>query len=115
VILYAFDVDHTLSVSAGPIALDSVRALREAGHITGLCGNWAVVTRTVQAWWDLFSFLGPLSMTKADFLRHLATYVPATEYVMVGNDGGGLSEDAGAAKEAGWRFISERDFAGGRR
>jgi len=112
--LYAFDVDHTLTVSGGPIGLDAVRQLREEGHITGLCGNWAMVVGH-KGWHTLFSFIGPLSMTKPEFLKHLSQYIPAAEYVMVGNDAPGLSQDGAAAREAGWRFIRENDFAAGGR
>lgn len=117
--LYAFDVDHTLNVAEGPVGLETVAELRNQGHITGLCGNWAVVTGQVPYWWLAFSFLGPLSMTKAEFLRHIAQYVRADEYVLVGNDPmntsvrGAISNDIGAAGEAGWRFIREQDFANG--
>lgn len=43
------------------------------------------------------------------------TFPTADEYVMVGNILGrsGASDDKGAAERAGWRFISERDFAEG--
>lgn len=113
--LYAFDVDHTLSVSRGPIRLPTVWELRQAGNIVGLCGNWAMVTYAIPNWSDLFSFLGPLGLTKADFLRQIEEYVPASEYVMVGNEGTvpGHSQDSEAARLAGWRFIREDDFAAG--
>lgn len=116
--LYAFDVDETLEVSGGPIMIGAVVALRSAGHIVGLCGNWAVVTRAWPAgWFHVFSFVGPMAMTKPDFLRNLAAHVEAEEYVMVGNILGvsGSSDDQGAAVAAGWRFIRERDFAEGAR
>jgi hypothetical protein len=120
--LYAVDVDDTLDVSGGPVPFESVIALRNQGHITGLCGNWAVVTGQVPFWWLAFSFLGPLSMTKPEFLKHIAMYVRADDYVMVGNDPANVpsnrvavSNDSGAASEAGWRFIKESDFAAGQR
>jgi hypothetical protein len=50
--------------------------------------------------------------------EHCVTrYVPAPEYVMVGNDPRvkGQSQDAHAAELAGWRFIREDDFAAGQR
>lgn len=101
--IYAFDVDETLEVSVGPITLASLVELAEAGHVVGLCGNWAVVTGRVQGWHRLFSFLGSMGLSKADFLRQIRQYVPAEEYVMVGNIVGvsGASDDAGAAREAG--------------
>lgn len=115
--LYAFDVDMTLNISGGPVTLKKVWELREAGNIVGLCGNWAAVTLRWSDWYTTFSFLGPMGMNKADFLFHLKRLVPATEYVMVGNDvvQGSSPNDALAAEQAGWRFIKESDFAEGQR
>lgn len=116
--LYAFDVDETLEVSNGPIPVAALRTLREEGHIVGLCGNWAVFVRAVPEWHRIVSFVGPLQLSKADFLGQLRLYVRAGEYVMVGNDpatGWGSSADREAAEEAGWQFIRETDFAAGAR
>lgn len=115
--LYAFDVDLTLNLRGGPVSLEQILVLREAGNIVGLCGNWAVVTLQWPEWYVVFSFLGPLGLSKADFLRQIRQYVPADEYVMVGNDvANGISpNDALAAQEAGWRFIKEEAFADGAR
>jgi hypothetical protein len=120
--IYAFDVDHTLEVSQGPITWASVKQLVEEGHIVGLNGNWAVVTNRVWGWWLHVSFLGPMGATKEQFLRELQTYIPAEEYIMVGNDHvdpkwgtGFVSMDGQAARDAGWRFICEDDFASGKR
>jgi hypothetical protein len=116
--LYAFDVDHTLDVSDGPVPLAALRTLREEGHIVGLCGNWAVFVRAVPEWHKVVSFLGPFQLSKADLLRQLRLYIPAADYVMVGNDpstGFGNSADREAAAEAGWRFIQEAVFAAGAR
>jgi len=114
--VYAFDVDHTLEVSEGPVLVNALRELVEQGHVVGLCGNWAVFVRAVPEWHRLVSFLGPLGITKAEFLVQLRLYVPARDYVMVGNDpktGRGASPDRSAAGQAGWRFIVEQDFADG--
>jgi hypothetical protein len=110
--VYAFDVDETLDISGCPIPLSRVAELRDAGHIVGICGNFAVVTLQVPTWSSLFSFIGPMAITKADFLRQISTYVPADSYVMVGNDPlvFGASDDANAAREAGWEFVREADF-----
>jgi hypothetical protein len=116
--LYAFDVDHTLEVSDGPVPIAALGALREEGHIVGLCGNWAVFVRAVPEWHRMVSFVGPFQLSKADFLVQLRLYMRASEYVMVGNDpatGWGNSADREAAEEAGWRFIREADFAAGAR
>jgi hypothetical protein len=115
--VYAFDVDHTLELSAGPVRLADVVKLREDGHIIGICGNWGAVTRVVGGWHNLFSFIGPIGSTKADMLVQLATYIPAEEHIMVGNDPNvfGQSADSGAAAQAGWRFIREEAFARGAR
>ena len=115
--IYAFDVDETLDVSGGPITIASVESLKTEGHIIGLNGNWAVVVQTVPLWHCIFSFIGPMQMSKNIFLNELKTYIRADDYVMVGNIKGisGASDDEGAAHLAGWRFIKEGDFAAGAR
>jgi hypothetical protein len=116
--LYVFDVDETLEVSNGPVSVAALRALREEGHIVGLCGNWAVFVRAVLDWHRIVSFVGPLQLSKADFLIQLRLYMHAGDYVMVGNDprtGWGSSGDCEAAEQAGWRFIREAEFAAGAR
>jgi hypothetical protein len=115
--IYAFDVDETLEVSEGPIPLEALKNLVNEGHIVGLCGNWAVVTNRVWKWWHWASFIGPMGITKEDFLIQLKKYIPVEEVVMVGNILGvsGRSDDQGAAERAGVRFISEKDFAEGKR
>jgi hypothetical protein len=118
VAVYAFDVDDTLEVSEGPVALASLRGLVERGHIVGICGNWSVLVRAFADWHRLVSFLGPQGLSKAEFLVQLKLHIAANDYVMVGNDpttGFGASPDRAAAAEAGWRFILERDFATGAR
>jgi hypothetical protein len=116
--VFAFDVDDTLEVSNGPVTVGALRELVARGHVVGLCGNWAVFVRAVADWHRVVSFLGPLGISKAEFLVQLRLYVPANDYIMVGNDpltGRGASLDRGAAEEASWRFILERDFAAGAR
>jgi hypothetical protein len=115
--IYAFDVDDTLEVSGGPISVVSVAELKSRGHIVGLNGNWAVVVQSVPLWHQIFSFIGPMEMSKDIFLSQLKTYIRAEEYIMVGNIKGvsGASDDNGAAHLAGWRFIKETDFAEGAR
>ena len=115
--IYAFDVDDTLEVSGGPVSLESVRSLKSEGHIVGLNGNWAVVVRSAPQWHRIFSFIGPMEMSKETFLNQLKTYIRADDYAMVGNIKGlsGASDDQGAAHLAGWRFIKESDFAAGAR
>jgi len=111
--LYAFDVDETLEISGGPIKINQMLQLRNDGNIVGICGNWAVFVRAVNGWQNLIAFLS--IGDKAEFMKHLALYIPAEEFVMVGNVLGvsGSSDDAGAADAAGWRFIKESDFAAG--
>ena len=115
--IYAFDVDDTLEVSGGPISIVSVGGLKAQGHIVGLNGNWAVVVQAVPVWHRIFSFIGPMEMSKDIFLNQLKTYIRANDYIMVGNVKGvsGASDDEGAADLAGWRFIKESDFAAGAR
>jgi hypothetical protein len=115
--IYAFDVDDTLEVSGGPVSIASVGDLKSRGHILGLNGNWAIVVQSVPLWHRIFSFIGPMEMSKDVFLNQLRTYIPAEDYIMVGNIKGisGGSDDEGAARSAGWRFIKESDFAEGAR
>jgi uncharacterized SAM-dependent methyltransferase len=116
--LYAFDVDETLEVSSGPVPVTALSALRDEGHIVGLCGNWGVFVQAVPEWHRIVSFVGPLQLSKADFLTQLRLHIRAGDYVMVGNDprtGWGTSADREAAERAGWRFIREAEFAAGAR
>lgn len=115
--IYAFDVDETLDVSAGPVTLQMMMDLRIAGHIVGLCGNWAVFCQRVSGWQHLISFMNAGAPDKETHLQQLKMYIPANDYVMVGNILGvsGASDDMGAAQRAGWRFIKESDFAAGAR
>ena len=114
-VVYAFDVDETLEVSKGPVKLVDLVTLREHGHIVGLCGTWAMVTLHCPDWHHICSFVGPCGIEKDDFLRQLRQSIPGDDYVMVGNILGmsGASDDRGAAKRAGWRFIQESEFAKG--
>jgi hypothetical protein len=65
--IYAFDVDETLDVSAGPVSMASIAEVKRRGDIVGLNGNWAVVVQTVPLWHRLFSFIGPMEMSKEIF------------------------------------------------
>lgn len=116
-IVFAFDVDHTLEISDGPVPLGALAALRAQGHVVGLCGNWALVVQRVPDWPRLVSFLGPIGCTKVEHLVQLKQYVPADDYVLVGNDPTifGNSSDREAAGQAGWRFLREAEFAAGMR
>lgn len=124
--IYAFDVDHTLEVSEGPVTLASMMDLRVHGHIVGLCGNWGVFLAKVPGWQHLISFFNYGSSDKAAFLADMMNRVPAEEYVLVGNVGPvcakvfeigqtGGSNDLLAARLSGWKFIVEHDFAKGAR
>jgi hypothetical protein len=116
-IVYAFDVDDTLEISGGPVSLQSLINLRAEGHVVGLCGNWAVFCRGVENWHHLISFMNAGTPDKETLLCQLKKYVPAADFVLVGNVPGvsGASDDQGAAQRAGWRFISETEFAEGKR
>ena len=115
--IYAFDCDHTLIISSGPVTLESIIELRKEGHIVGICGNWAAVAQCVMGWHNLFSFISPMEIPKALFLNQISTFIRAEEYVMVDNIIGvsGASDDKGAAEQAGWKFIQENSFAAGER
>ena len=123
-IVYAFDVDETVEISAGPVTLQSMVDLKQQGHIVGLCGNWALFCQSVQNWHQLISFVnaappmflpGGVRMDKTWFMQELKKFIPADDYVLVGNILGvsGNSDDQGSAERAGWRFIKESDFAAG--
>ena len=114
--IYAFDVDGTLEISAGPIKMAAVRALAASGRetVVGICGNWAVLVRADPGWFDYISFLGPMAMTTVDFLHQLSQYLrdaDAPEFVMVGNE----PIDAMSAHGAGWRYLDAGAFAAGAR
>ena len=115
--VYAFDVDDTLWVSNGPVTLGMCEELMSHGHVLGLFGNWAMVVQNFYSWHWIFHFLGPMAMTKDNFLSQIKQYMPAEDYIMVGNipGRGGPSNDKLAAELAGWRFIEEVEFANGQR
>lgn len=115
--VYAFDVDETLEISAGPVKLADMMQLRVDGHIVGVCGNMGAFCQRISGWQHLISFLGQGLIPKDQFLAHLKINIVADEYIMVGNIIGvsGASDDKGAAERAGWRFIKESDFAAGSR
>ncbi len=129
--LYSFDVDETLEISNGPVKLQSLIDLRVRGHIVGLCGNWGLFCNRVQGWHHMISFVncslviadqsGKLHGDKAWFLSELKKYIPAEEYIHVGNRFGRVnslghvcgSHDEDAAQRSGYRFILEDEFARG--
>jgi hypothetical protein len=128
--LYSFDVDETLEISNGPIKLNELVALRNEGHIVGICGNWGLFVK-VPGWQHIASFvncclvvqdqLGNVHGDKGWFLAELRKYIPAEEYIHVGNIFGRVnklgvscgSHDDVAAAQAGWRFILEDHFSDG--
>lgn len=124
--VWAFDVDDTIEVSNGPVTLQSMMDLRVAGHIVGLCGNWAKFLASVPGWHHLISFFN-YGQVKNVFLYEMRLHIPnAEDYIMVGNVGPldartfgepqtGGSDDMSQAFGAGWRFIKEHDFAKGNR
>lgn len=134
--VYSFDIDETLEISNGPVTIQSMMDLKLQGNVVGLCGNWALFVQAVKGWQNLISFVncapplylqqinqGPVRMDKAWFLMELKKYIPADDYVHVGNRPGctnklGVvtnSEDEEAARIAGWRFLLEDSFANGER
>lgn len=121
--VYAFDIDECLEISNGPVTLLSMMELRGQGHIVGLCGNWGLFCQTVRGWQYFVSFMNNGGTDKETHLSQLKMYVPADDYIMVGNIHGRKnslgfvcgSRDSEAAAKAGWRFIVEDDFAQGAR
>lgn len=113
--IYAFDIDDTIEQLGGPVTLASMEELRAAGHVIGLCGNWAAFCRRFNNWWRLVSFMN-VAIAKEQLLTGLREQLPHyDDYILVGNILGvsGASDDQGAAVCAGWRFIKESDFAAG--
>lgn len=125
VICYAFDVDETLEISHGPVKLEAMQELRRWGHIVGICGNMHVFC-SLPDWHERVSFLGQGFLPKEAFLHGLKINIRADDFVMVGNVGpdcakasglpqSGSSADWTAATKAGWRFLTEKEFAEGKR
>lgn len=114
--VYAFDVDDTLEVSGGPVKISSIVEIKSERTLILLAGNWAVVTSQVHNWQYLFSGMN-VGIAKEVFLAEIKKYIQSNEYIMVGNvkNGTHKSDDKGAAGTAGWRFISEQQFAAGER
>lgn len=115
--VYAFDIDETLwfSPAPGPITYEMVKAVKDAGHVVGLLGQWAhnrALDREPR-WHALFSFVGmvPWSNNKHLFMAEWKQYVAADDYVMVGN----RPQDEICAQLGGWRFVGEAEFANGMR
>lgn len=117
--IYLFDVDRTLCYADGPVNMQPILELHAAGHAVGLCGNWARALREIDSycWTRLFSFIGPMAMTKAAFMLQIKTFVRADDYVMVGNDRaeGPSPNDQIVAELVGWRFVEAQAFADGAR
>lgn len=111
---FAFDVDETLEISNGPIKIADIKALYDAGHIVGICGNWSHFVKVVPEWYKMVSFIGQFYgyTSKTVFLSQLKSAINVEEYIMIGNDPAhfGNSNDIQAAKEAGWTFIREDQF-----
>lgn len=108
--VYAFDVDLTLDCAGGPIPISQLYLLSAQRHIIGICGNWPVFVHAVPDWQFLVSFIGPMGVSKGNMLTMISTFMRADEYILVGN----APQDLDAAKAAGWTFISENDFMGGK-
>lgn len=125
-IVILFDVDHTMTVSEGPIDVEDLKKLKQNPNIiVGLCGNLRQFFLTVPNWWDYISvttnfdtgphygWLIPKDIWLRMF-RELA-YPNAERYILVGNRPGRVnslgvvttSVDEDAAAKAGWEFILE--------
>lgn len=115
--VFAFDVDETLEISGGPVKLQELSELMQDGHKVGICGNWAAFLAKAPHLTKALSFCGPHEIPKEDFLKAVRDAHPADEHIMVGNIKGvsGSSDDLGAAKRSGWKFIQEFEFSKGDR
>lgn len=126
--IYCFDCDETLEISNGPVTIQMMKDLRDQGHIVAMNGNWALFCQKVPDWHKIVSMMN-VGVHKVVYLTHIRAFIPADDYVMVGNIGftfdakrfnltpTGGSDDMGVAADAQppWRFILERDFAAGAR
>jgi len=126
--LYLFDYDMTLNlpsrVGPGPVDIQDVIYLKNQGNAVGLMGDWQALVKNYPDWWKVFCMIapiekmGPIAPAKAEDMGTLKRFFPADwEIIMVGNRPGVHpgSNDSGAAALAGVRFISETDFANGKR
>lgn len=110
--VWLFDVDETLTISGGPVTLESMMELRRQNQIVGLCGNLHCFMERVPKWWEYISVttnfdtlttLGGL-LPKEYWLRtFLVSCRNMDRYVLVGNRLGetGMSDDEGAVLRAG--------------
>jgi hypothetical protein len=109
--------------------MNDIMRLRTEGNVTGVCGNFQVLFKFFPQWYQFFSFYGPTTLISAKPADHMYKHVQliaikneikAEKYIMVGNKHGSSwvrpgSQDDIQAKLANWDFISERDFAAGKR
>lgn len=114
-IVIAFDVDRILNISNGPIDIENMKLLKDAGYIVGICGDWSLFVRLVDNWNDYVSFIGQwqqAGQTKTEFLKEFKQYIKADCYVLIGHDPThyDYSYDIKAVKEAGWGFIRKDHF-----
>jgi hypothetical protein len=121
---YAFDIDHTLEISNGPVKLSQLVNLRNQGHIIGVVGNFGLFMDVVVGWHQLICFwniqegmdkAATLRWVKRSLDRPLMHHTHIDHYIMVGNEGTGwpMSADKEAATAAGWEFIKEEQFKEG--
>lgn len=115
--MYLFDVDETLEVSNGPVKLSQLRALKDCGHIVGLCGNWAVFVQTTPRWWCYVSLVN-VGVDKEIFMNQLKVFAlkGISHFVLVGNRaplGNPEWSDETSALKAGFEFIEAKDFKEG--
>jgi hypothetical protein len=132
-VVWMFDCDDTLAIQGapfpGPVILNDIMTLRNEGCITGICGNYVVAMKFFPDWYKFFSMYGPTKLlspkpAEAQY-KHLQLIdirddIVAARYVMVGNKRGApgvrpTSQDNIQAKLAGWEFLSETEFARGKR
>lgn len=128
--VYAVDVDDTLNLPGaphpGPINPQDLNYLMHQGNIVGIAGNHRIVFQFWPDWFKTICFFGGYPPPrKTQFLQEIKYSIQLgnpyiTDFCMIGNEHGNPYvssnvNDDGYARLAGWRFLSEWQFAKGAR
>ncbi len=95
--LFAFDRDSTTENSGGPVKLQTIRNLKEQGHVVVGIGNILLDA-------EVGIPSGRLGLTKQDSLKQLREAYPRLEDYLV------IDDDPSVVAE-GWTHFSPQEFA----